>query len=129
MKPLDEYILSSEQCLNNIEKFYTKICFCGHTHEPFIFEFDKDEKFRFIVPVFEKDKYEFKLNQDARYIINVGSVGQPRDYNPKSCCVLYDDIAGKIFFQRLQYNIESTQKEMLRFGLPKFLVQRLSFGQ
>ncbi|MFQ3675643.1 MAG: metallophosphoesterase family protein [Endomicrobiia bacterium] len=129
MKPLDEYIFSSEQCLNNMEKFYTKICFCGHTHQPFIFEFDKNEKFKFIVPNFDKDKFEFKLSKQARYMVNVGSVGQPRDCNPKSCCVLYDDVDEKLFFQRLKYDIESTQKEMIKLGLPRFLAQRLSFGQ
>ena len=129
MEPLDEYIMSSEQCLNNIEKFNTKICFCGHTHQPFIFELDKNEKFKFIVPIFYSDRYEFKLNEEARYIINVGSVGQPRDCDSRSCCVVYNDIDKKIIFQRLKYDINLVQKEMMKFGLPKFLVQRLSFGQ
>ncbi len=128
-KPLEGYILSSQQCLNNINKFSTRICFIGHTHEPFVFGIDKDKNISFTMLKFDNDKYELKLNKETRYIVNVGSVGQPRDGNPKSCCVIYDDVKDILIFYRLQYNIEQVQKKMEKFFLPKFLIQRLSYGQ
>lgn len=126
--PLEEYVFSVEQCLANIDKFNTKICFIGHTHEPLVFGIDEEKKFVFNVLKFDNDKYEVQLEEKMKYIINVGSVGQPRDGNNKSCCVIYDDAMGVVTFFRLKYDYQITQKKIKELNFPPFIGNRLALG-
>ncbi len=135
-EPVDEYIISYLECLDNIDKFFTKICFIGHTHIPFIFEYiscvneiSVTPQVRFIKVVVKKESFVYELNPLAKYIINVGSVGQPRDGDPRCCFTVYDEKNNKISFYRLEYDIKKTQKKMMKYNLPIMLIQRLSFGR
>jgi diadenosine tetraphosphatase ApaH/serine/threonine PP2A family protein phosphatase len=69
------------------------------------------------------------LEKDKKYIINVGSVGQPRDNNPDACWVLYDDEVYSVEHRRVAYNIAEVQKKMQDIGLPEYLVERLASGR
>jgi len=64
----------------------------------------------------------------VRYLINPGSVGQPRDRNTRAACAIYDSKVKKVFFFRLEYNIEEAQEKILKAKLPPALAERLSLG-
>ena len=69
------------------------------------------------------------MEEGAQYLINSGSVGQPRDYNPLAAYGLYDDESQKYRLKRVAYDIQTVQEKILRAGLPPYLARRLSSGQ
>lgn len=103
----------------NFHYFEQRICFIGHSHVPFIIERLPSGEM-----VTYRDRAE--LGESERYIINAGSVGQPRDRDPRACYAL---ISGKaVDIVRVEYNIEKTQRKMRENGLPLPLIDRLSSG-
>jgi predicted phosphodiesterase len=99
----------------------TSVCFFGHTHVPVAFIRDS---------VVRGGTYsKFRVEPGRKYFVNVGSVGQPRDNNPKSAYVIYDLNEGSIELRRLDYDIAKAQKKILEAGLPPRLAERLSFGK
>ena len=74
-----------------------------------------------------EDKIE--IHDGLQAIINVGSVGQPRDGNPEACAVIYDSAKKQIERHRIPYDIEAVQKKIIDCGLPGFLAERLSEGR
>lgn len=98
----------------------TQVCFFGHTHVPVAFMRD--------TAVRGGTYSKFKIDP-AKYFINVGAVGQPRDNNPRAGYVVYDLDAGTIELRRLDYDIATTQKKIREAGLPERLAERLAFGR
>ena len=72
---------------------------------------------------------KFKVDPTRKYFVNVGSVGQPRDNNPKAAYVVYDVDEGTIELRRLDYDIAAAQKKIRDAGLPERLAERLAFGR
>lgn len=103
----------------NFLNFSTRLCFVGHTHRPFIFE--KTEQGNMIAHEKSVD-----IRSGNRYIINAGSVGQPRDHDARSSYAIVDE--KHIEIVRVQYDIETTQYKMAKAGLPIQLINRLSLG-
>jgi predicted phosphodiesterase len=113
------YIITPADAAVNFRFFYTAICFIGHSHKPFIMEQMPSGKIN-------RYKNEITLKPDCRYIVNVGSVGQPRDGDSRAgYAVVGDDT---VSIKRIGYNIEATQLKMKQFGLPHPLIERLSVG-
>jgi predicted phosphodiesterase len=110
-----------------------KITFVGHTHQPALMELRADGKAEYLPGMDLKKHFGWEsaitLDPDSQYIINVGSVGQPRDGDPRASVVLYDFIAHEIKFLRVDYNVEMTQKKILDAGLPEHLAERLGKGE
>jgi len=122
-EPIWEYLLSTKSALENFNYFETSFCLVGHSHIPLIFEKDKDG-----VNLQElSDGTAIHLDEN-RLIINPGSVGQPRDNDPRASYAIYDDTSRTIYHFRVEYNVKETQQKMIEAGLPEFLVQRLSHG-
>jgi len=69
------------------------------------------------------------LEAGWRYIINIGSVGQPRDRDPRACYLIYDKAEGSLYLRRVEYDFTVTQKKMADLGLPRFLSERLAVGR
>ncbi|MDO5576666.1 MAG: hypothetical protein Q4F84_06260, partial [Fibrobacter sp.] len=65
----------------------------------------------------------------ARLLVNVGSVGQPRDRNAKSCYGIFDDQLGTFNYRRVEYGIDKAQAKMKRIRMPEFLISRLVDGR
>lgn len=97
-----------------------KICFVGHTHYPQIIRFDGKELISFNL-----SQGETKLQKDHQYIINVGSVGQPRDGNNNAKYVIWDTSSGSIEMRFLPYDIATTANKILRLGFPEYNAERL----
>lgn len=99
----------------------TSVCFFGHTHVPVAFVRDA---------VVRGGTYsKFRVEPGKKYFVNVGSVGQPRDGNPKAAYVVYDLDEGTIELRRLDYDIAKAQKKIIDAGLPQRLAERLAFGK
>lgn len=125
--PFDEdaYIFGEFDAAEAFLHVKTQICFFGHTHFPYIYS----EKNGLVQGIYITEKVkEFKLEQNTRYLINPGSVGQPRDRNNKAACTVYDSDKKNIKFIRLDYDIQSAQKKILDQNLPSALAERLSLG-
>jgi len=112
-----DYVLSIEDASTQIKSFDQNICFIGHSHVPIIFS--KTNYYR--------DK-SYNLDRTKKYIINVGSIGQPRDGDPRACFVVYDSDINKVEYIRLEYDIQKTYNKITEAGLPVFLAERLLKG-
>jgi predicted phosphodiesterase len=105
----------------------TAVCFFGHTHVPLAFIRENNPAGQ---PVIKGGTYsKFKVDPNKKYFVNVGSVGQPRDRNPKAAYVVYDVDNATIELRRLDYDIAAAQKKILDAGLPPRLAERLAYGQ
>jgi predicted phosphodiesterase len=119
------YITSLEEAAFNFQYFDTAACLVGHTHIPIIIVMDKQKE----VYVHQNLHINLKEMNDARLLINVGSVGQPRDRNPDSCYAILDTSSGDFSYRRIPYNIEKTQSKMRKIKMPDFLISRLVDGR
>jgi diadenosine tetraphosphatase ApaH/serine/threonine PP2A family protein phosphatase len=97
------------------------LCFFGHTHVPLAFEKGGDIQFGLY------SKIKIKLGR--KYFINVGSVGQPRDGDPRAAYVTYDVKAKEIHLHRVAYDIEGAQRKIHQAGLQGRLADRLAMGR
>ncbi|RKX28395.1 MAG: metallophosphoesterase [Candidatus Zixiibacteriota bacterium] len=118
-----QYILSADQAEPAFDHFSGNICFYGHTHMPMIFREMPDSSPR------QQTGHDFDPADDTRYLVNIGSVGQPRDNDPRACFVSYDLENSEIKFHRVEYDITKTQGKMTNAELPDVLVQRLAVGR
>ncbi|MEN3013899.1 MAG: metallophosphoesterase family protein [Endomicrobiia bacterium] len=126
LNPTYEYLLDTVSLEANIKNMKQKICFCGHTHIPLIYSSTAKDKRKIYYP---KDNFLFKLEKHKKYIVNVGSVGQPRDLDNRACYVIFDTKNYTLQFKRLKYNFQITQQKMLQLQLPEFLITRIEFGE
>ncbi len=98
-----------------------RVCFVGHTHSPAAFDSGGGR-----LP-FAEDA-PIALEEGSRYIFNPGSVGQPRDGDPRAAFLLYDTKAGTVTLRRCAYDIEAEAKDIIAAGLPAVLAERLYLG-
>lgn len=124
--PLDplawEYLSSQWEAEINFPSFETRLCFVGHTHLPAVYWEDSRGRTGTERPGL------ISLQNGHRYIINVGSVGQPRDGDPRACYAMYDTGRGTVDFFRVDYDVASAQDKILKEGLPTHLARRLAQG-
>jgi len=118
-----KYLLSLNDARNGFNFFHNRICFVGHSHIPVIFA--KDSKGR----VSSSKDHRIELKDGARYIINVGSVGQPRDGNPAAAFGILDTEESVFTINRAPYDIRAAQKKIIEAGLPERLAIRLAAGK
>jgi len=123
-EPIWEYILSASSVIENMAYFQTQFCLVGHSHVPFVFEYDTGGGC--FLRDFD-DKAVITLAKN-RLIINPGGVGQPRDGDPRASYAIYDSEAGSIIHYRIAYDVAATQARMTEYRLPVSLVKRLSYG-
>jgi predicted phosphodiesterase len=99
----------------------TSVCFFGHTHVPVAFVRDS---------MVRGGAYtKFKVEPGRKYFVNVGSVGQPRDGDPRASYAIYDMDEGSIELRRMDYDIGKAQEKILAAGLPERLAARLALGK
>ncbi len=124
--PIWEYILDVETALDNLQHFATAICFVGHSHVPLAFEVPVDGRVSF---AHAPAGHVTEIEPGARYIFNPGSVGQPRDGDPRAAFALWDTAEATIRFERVPYDIGATQRQMREARLPAMLAERLQYGR
>ncbi|MCL1856216.1 MAG: metallophosphatase family protein [Kiritimatiellaeota bacterium] len=97
------------------------LCFHGHTHVPTVFEKELE--------VVRRPPESLKLQLGKKYFINTGSVGQPRDGDPRASYCLYQPKAREVTFRRVAYDVEAAQGKITAAGLPERLAVRLAQGR
>lgn len=127
-----EYLLSEETAMAQFNRQETPYSLVGHTHIPLLVE-EPDQPPRpdeWVLPVlhFVTDGERCFLGE-RRLVLNPGGVGQPRDGDPRAAYALYDSDERVITFYRVEYDIAATQAKMRAAGLPRFLIERLSYGR
>jgi predicted phosphodiesterase len=143
--PVWEYILSRADARENLAYFETRFCLVGHTHIPLCFQFPVSEHLA-EQPVSVRDRHFISAPQGDRrstanrsrenlidlnsdcFVINPGSVGQPRDNDSRAAYAIYDPDNNTLEFRRVKYDIGATQKALKEYGLPRWFGERLSQG-
>jgi len=125
--PTNEYVFPEtvyeRDLLTLLMSRFEKVCFQGHTHIPGVFT----ESGSFLAP--EEREHHFKFSGE-KCMVNVGSVGQPRDGNPKSCFVVLDDEDGSIEYFRVEYDWNKTREKIYAISeLDNMLGDRLLTGR
>lgn len=123
--PVEEYVIDPATARASFTAAEFHLCLVGHTHVPGVFV---DDGARVTAAPLGPEE-SVVLHAGARYIVNVGSVGQPRDGDPRAAYVWLDEGAAVATLVRLNYPLERTQEKMLGAGLPPVLAERLAYGR
>jgi predicted phosphodiesterase len=115
------YVTNRFDAMSNFSYQFTQLCFHGHTHVPRVYM--KTDR------VVEVPAQSLVIEDGAKYFINVGSVGQPRDGDWRACYALFDLEHKQIVFRRVEYDIDKTQAKILAAGLPSMLAERIREGR
>jgi predicted phosphodiesterase len=117
------YVLDQNTAKANFHTQQHHVCFNGHTHLPLVISEDPHGNIGM-------QKIENQtLLKEVKYLINAGSVGQPRDANPQTGCLTYDTESRELKALRMKYNYKKVQKLMRQKDFPPRLIQRLEEGR
>jgi len=120
--PVWDYVMDYRTALRTFQFFNTRICMIGHTHVPAIWKEDSDHAPR--APVLDYRKTPIL----SKSILNPGSVGQPRDHDPRASFAIFDKSGTSWELRRTSYDIESVQERIKKSGLPWRHAMRLAEG-
>ena len=118
-----KYLTDGYLAQESFKLLETRICFVGHTHKPGTFIQEETGLIGYARDTLIRIKDEFK------YMVNVGSVGQPRDRNPQAAYCIYDTDKKEVQIKRINYDIEAARKKIISAGLPQYLGDRLLVGR
>lgn len=115
------YIFDRYAAAASMQYQWLPLCFFGHTHTPLAFAKSNEVS---------GGTYEtIQMQANHKYLVNVGSVGQPRDHDPRAAFVTYCTVKGEITLHRVEYDIATSQRKILAAGLPLRLAERLAVGR
>ncbi|GMQ91030.1 MAG: metallophosphoesterase family protein [Gammaproteobacteria bacterium] len=120
------YIRMDDQALACMEASPGQLTFIGHVHVPMVFYETPNGTVRDLRP---HPRMAIPITGQGRYVINVGSVGQPRDFNNAACYVIYDDELSQITFYRVPYDFFLTAEKIRSAKLDPFFAERLTVGR
>lgn len=118
----DEYLVNSTEIAEAAKHTQRSIAFFGHTHVQGCYVVYKDQVKRLGIQTVD-------IDPDTTYMVNPGSVGQPRDRDPKAAYVVYDSGKHTIEMRRVEYDYQTTQRKIIELGLPDMLAHRLAVGK
>jgi len=122
--PIWEYIMNLETAKENLSFFDTPYCFFGHTHYPAFYNWVADDE----EPTNETPEPLVTQPLANRAILNPGSVGQPRDKDPRASYAIYDPQNNTWQLNRVEYDHKQVQERILKAGLPPYHANRLDTG-
>jgi diadenosine tetraphosphatase ApaH/serine/threonine PP2A family protein phosphatase len=117
-----EYIITAEDGFGAFGHFATRWCFVGHSHLPGAWSLGSSG------PEHRPGAPSLEAERGRRYLVNVGSVGQPRDRDPRASYALWDAEDGRVEIRRVGYDHTVTRRKIVEAGLPRFLADRLAAG-
>ncbi len=115
------YVFNQLDAAASFSYQHTSLCFIGHTHAPKAYIRDGSVR---TIPL-----DVLALQQGKRYLINVGSVGQPRDGDWRSAYCVYDTVTNEVNLRRVEYDLNGAQHAIIEAGLPRKLAERLAIGR
>jgi len=124
----DHYVFDLGDASRALDSASRPVCLFGHTHLPVVYRRDGRADAG-LVPNVDSDGVQLPLTADARYMINPGSVGQPRDGDPRAAFAFYDGDLRVITLRRVEYPVPAAQKRIFDAGLPPSLAHRLAVGR
>lgn len=127
LDPVWEYLLQPSQAAANWQNFNQQVCFIGHSHVQIYIRRQKDGQI--VGPLMPARNDVIAFKDGERFFINPGSVGQPRDGDPRAAYAIIDTELHELTFGRVNYDISLTQRQMLEHNLPINLIRRLQFGR
>ena len=117
------YIVNRDDMRRAFATTAAPLCFVGHTHRPFVsVERDRD------VEILASNG-PVETEEGRRYLVNVGSVGQPRDGDPRACFLIWEEDGNSLELVRVPYDVATAQRKIIAAGLPEYLAQRLAHGR
>jgi diadenosine tetraphosphatase ApaH/serine/threonine PP2A family protein phosphatase len=127
--PFDEdaYIFDELDAVRALKVSTRPLCLFGHTHYPVTFELS-DEAFESIGPNPAPESY-IQMRNGSKYLVNPGSVGQPRDGDPRAAYAIADTARHRVELFRLKYPVEEAQAKVIKAGLAEVLAHRLAVGR
>ncbi|MBZ5551895.1 MAG: metallophosphatase family protein [Acidobacteriia bacterium] len=127
----DQYLYDEGDAYDALKATTVPITFFGHTHLPCFFALNSrgDLISEFIDETTPQSRATIRLDESTHYLINPGSVGQPRDRDPRAGYALFDPDKRTVELKRVEYDIEAVQEKMEKKGLPEYLIQRLAVGR
>src|SRR5262249_37647484 len=127
--PFDEdaYIFDDLDAVRALKTSTRPLCVFGHTHYPISFELT-DGRVETVGPATEAVA-ELQLREGSKYLVNPGSVGQPRDGDPRAAYAIVDVERRRIEMLRVSYEVTAAQAKVVRAGLPDVLAHRLAVGR
>ena len=117
------YVTSLDDAVDSFDFFSQEVCFIGHTHCPVIIIKENDQNFQVI------EDSIYKIQEGEQLLVNVGSVGQPRDRDNRLSFCIYDTEKKIVELFRREYNISKAQEPMHKNGFADFLINRLNEGR
>ncbi len=117
-----DYLVTAEDGFAAFGAFATRYCFVGHSHVPGVWSLGSSG------PEHDATAADVTAAHGRRYIVNVGSVGQPRDRDPRAAYALWDADAGHVAIRRVPYDVTAARARIEAAGLPRFLADRLASG-
>jgi len=124
MPDLFGYVVSQVEAFDSLKLQTTPLCFVGHSHVPAIYVQRGPREVDWI----NQSEIEYVLPENQKALVNVGSVGQPRDEDPRAAYAICDTKRRTIAIRRVDYDIASVQRKIRAAGLPEMLAHRLSLG-
>lgn len=123
-----DYLISDEDGFRVFGDFETRICFVGHSHRPAVWSLGSGgpDHEDLAGPTHHGRQIDF--HDGRRYIVNVGSVGQPRDRDPRAAYILWDEEGRRVTLRRVGYDHKAAAAKILGAGLPRVLAERLALG-
>jgi diadenosine tetraphosphatase ApaH/serine/threonine PP2A family protein phosphatase len=126
-----EYLLDAARAVDTLTICKTLICLVGHTHRACFMEYDRARRRMVRILSREADLADVSFDDDPqakRYLVNPGSVGQPRDGDPRSGFAVIDTERQRVSVRRVPYDVASAQRKIRAAGLPEVLADRLAVG-
>jgi predicted phosphodiesterase len=126
--PIDEdaYIFGEIEALNVFRQTAFPLCFFGHSHFPVVFGLSPDAIQTVLTT---SPAFRYRLEPGVRYLVNPGSIGQPRDGNPLASFAMFDSETRTVSVYRVPYPLGRAQRKILDAGLPRPLADRLALGR
>jgi diadenosine tetraphosphatase ApaH/serine/threonine PP2A family protein phosphatase len=131
--PFDEdtYIFDDLDATRALRVARAPLCLYGHTHVPAAFRLEgrgRNGDMQMLGPP-RGPRFQVALDRDAKYLVNCGAVGQPRDGDPHAASGLFDTAAHTLAITRVPYDVAAAQAKIIAAGLPEVLAQRLAVGR
>ena len=117
-----DYVVTADEGYEAFAAFATRLCFIGHSHRAGAWSIGSSGREH------EPGATEIELEHGRRYLVNVGSVGQPRDRDPRAAYAVWDVEGRRVTIRRVPYDLATARRKILAAGLPRFLAERLTVG-
>jgi predicted phosphodiesterase len=122
----DHYIFDGNDARRAFDASRRALCLFGHTHLPVIFS-EEAGQLSGIIP--ELAVHDVRIQNGVRFLVNIGSVGQPRDGDPRAAYATYDSTGPTLVLHRIEYPVGVAQRKIVSAGLPQTLANRLAIGR